>query len=71
MGRLDVGDACWVWCSQACYNTGMIKKGVVVEVDPNFCSVRLDVRERPYVFLTCEVFPTRRALCEHYRKVFE
>lgn len=28
-------------------------------------------RERPYDFLYHEVFPSREALCEHYRKIFE
>lgn len=68
---MNVGDKCWVWCSQASYNTGMIVSGIVVDFDANFCEVRLRNRERPYVFLACEVFPTRKALCEHYRKVFE
>lgn len=65
------GDSCWVWCSQACLNTGKIEEGILVETDANFALVRLDNRERPYRFLACEVFPTREALCEHYRKVFE
>jgi len=68
---MKAGDECWVWCSQALYNTGMIARGVLVDVDKNFAEVRLSNRDKPYVFLACEVFPTRRALCEHYRKVFE
>lgn len=68
---MEVGDKCWVWCSQARYNTGSIESGTVVRFDANFCEVRLRNRESPYVFLTCEVFPTRRSLCEHYSKVFE
>ena len=28
-------------------------------------------RQRPYIGLKCEAFPTREALCEHYRKIFE
>lgn len=68
---MKAGDKCWVWCSQALYNTGSIMSGVIVDIDSNFCSVRLRNREKPYVFLACEVFPTRRSLCEHYRKVFE
>ena len=72
------GDSCWVWCSQACMNTGRGRRGcsgcgegVLVDIDANFAAVRLENRERPYPFLACEVFPTREALCEHYRKVFE
>jgi hypothetical protein len=49
----------------------MIVRGVVASMDSNFAEVRLGNREKPYVFLACEVFPTRKALCEHYRKVFE
>ena len=69
--NMKVGDECWVWCSQARYNTGMIEKGILVSVDANYAEVRLRNREKPYVFLSCEIFPTRKALCEHYRKVFE
>ena len=65
------GDECWVWCAQARYNTGSIERGVIGRIDANFAEVRLRNRERPYVFLAAEVFPTRAALCEHYRKVFE
>lgn len=28
-------------------------------------------RERPYIGLKGDAFPTREALCEHYRKIFE
>lgn len=28
-------------------------------------------RERPYIALKGDAFPTREALCEHYRKIFE
>ena len=28
-------------------------------------------RQRPYVGLKSEAFPTREALCEHYCKIFE
>ena len=28
-------------------------------------------RQKPYVGFKCEAFPTREALCEHYRKIFE
>lgn len=66
-----VGGECWVWNCQAHWNTGSIERGVIVSMDEYHCSVRLKNRERPYEFLACEVFPTRRALCEHYRKVFE
>ena len=68
---MKAGDECWVWCSQARYNTGLIEKGVIVYIDSNLANVRLRNRERPYTFLSSEVFPTRKALCEHYRKVFE
>ena len=28
-------------------------------------------RQKPYIGLKSEAFPTREALCEHYRKIFE
>ena len=65
------GDVCWVWCSQAYRNSGLIEKGVISSVDKYFCEVNLRFRDKPYVFLKDEVFPTRKDLCEHYRKVFE
>ena len=68
---MKTGDTCWVWCSQAYRDTGLIEQGEIVGMDENCALVRLRFRERPYQFLQCELFPTREALCEHYRKVFE
>lgn len=28
-------------------------------------------RQRPYIALKAEAFPSREALCEYYRKIFE
>lgn len=68
---MNKGDKCWVWSPWAYSNVGKIDEGVVVENDGTFALVRLPYRERPYKFLACELFPTREALCQHYRKVFE
>lgn len=67
---LNGGDVCWVW-RPGLYSSGMIARGVVVSCDANLCRVLLRGSDVPVVYLACEVFPTRRALCEHYRKVFE
>ena len=65
------GDKVWVWAPYASANTGKIESGAIVDDDGTFASVRLSGRERPYPFLSSECFPTREALCEHYRKIFE
>ena len=66
---MKAGDRCWVYH----YLVQEIEEGVVAENDGNYIKVRTASRERPYVFVNngCEVFPTREALCEHFRKIFE
>lgn len=67
------GDKVWVWSPWAHRYTGVIEEGVLVDQDINgpFAYVRLSSRDLPYTFFKDEVFPTREALCEHYRKIFE
>lgn len=68
------GDKCWVWCQNAFGSTGTIEEGVIVSVDNEKFSpilIKLRFRDRPYPFFPNEVFQTREALCEHYRKIFE
>lgn len=71
---MKVGDKVWVWSPLAYRNIGKIEQGELVYVSeepfPDVW-VQLCDREKPYVFFKSEVFPTRGALCEHYRKVFE
>ena len=70
---MKAGDKVWVW--NACgERSHQIEQGELFAIDePPMVGalVRLDDRERPYAFLACELFETREALCEHYRKIFE
>jgi hypothetical protein len=63
------GDKVWVWNALG-PKTHQIESGILLEIG-YMAYVRLSNRDRPYVFLADEVFPTREALCEHYRKIFE
>lgn len=68
------GDKVWVWSPLAYRAVGKIEQGELVEwaEEPHVDAlVKLRGRRRPYVFFKEEVFPTREALCEHYRKIFE
>lgn len=69
--KQKIGETVWVWSPWAYNNVGRIDHGILVEDDGTFAQVRLPDRERPYSFLSSECFPTREALCDHYRKVFE
>lgn len=69
---MKVGDTVWFWSAVAYQDIGAITSGVVVDdSDPNFISIKIEDKTRPCVIWRFEVFPTREALCEHYRKVFE
>lgn len=64
---INVGDTVWVYQ----YLVQEIEEGVVTGVDGCYVDVRTASRERPYTFVWHEVFPTRDALCEHYRRIFK
>lgn len=67
------GDKVWVWNAWS-DEAHQIEQGELVAIDEEplvGALVRLGDRESPYRFLRMEVFPTREALCEHYRKIFE
>lgn len=63
------GDKVWVWNAWG-PKTHEIESGTLLEIG-YMAYVKLSNRDRAYVFLADEVFPTREALCEHYRKIFE
>lgn len=63
------GDKVWVWNAWG-LRTHQIESGTLLDIG-YMAYVKLSDRERAYVFLADEVFPTREALCEHYRKIFE
>lgn len=66
------GDKVWVYAQAA---GDKIFECEVVEYQEGEIVFRYRIvgeyRERPYIGLVCEAFPTREALCEHYRKIFE
>lgn len=67
------GDKVWVWNPWG-PKIHQIEQGILVEIEESplvGALVRLNGREKPYKFISMEVFPTREALCEHYRKIFE
>ena len=71
---MKAGDKCWVWSPLAYRNVGKIEEGeVIVWPEEPFADawIRLHGRQQLYLFFKAEVFPTREALCEHYRKIFE
>lgn len=70
---MKIGDKVWIWSPMAYRDIGKIEQGVLVDQDINgpFAYVRLPNRDLPYTLFKQEVFPTREALCEHYRKIFE
>lgn len=69
---MKLGDKIWVWNALG-ERSRQIEQGELVGYTPGEegVTVRLHGRERPYNFFACECFPTREALCEHYRKIFE
>lgn len=68
---MKVGDKAWIWSPLAYKNIGKIEQGEVAEISEDQVWLRLSCRKTPYSFFRDEVFPTREALCEHYRKIFE
>lgn len=68
MSNMKPGDKVWVFCGDR------IEAFIVTKIDENLVfgeivhrgSTRNICIERPY-----PIFPTREALCEHYRKIFE
>lgn len=64
------GDTFWIYTQTA---GDKIFECVAIDVD--HCSVAYQIlgkyRERPYIALLADCFPTRETLCEHYRKIFE
>lgn len=70
---MNKGDKCWFWSAVSYRNLGKIEAGVIADWPDNdpFAEVQTSIRERPYRIFKDELFPTREALCEHYRKVFE
>lgn len=67
------GDKVWLiieeWCS-----VGDIVQGEVVYVDSrnNLVCVKFHtIRRNPRMVRPNLLFPTREALCEHYKKIFE
>lgn len=69
---MKLRDKVWVWNSWASKDRQIEQGEIVGYTDgEEGVKVRLPGRERPYNFLAFECFPTREALCEHYRKIFE
>lgn len=67
------GDKVWVWNAWG-EKKHQIEQGILVSTVPGCVDAWVQMpqfRARPYHFLREEVFPTREALCEHYRKIFE
>lgn len=64
------GDKVWIFFPM---HFNEIKECEVVACNENFVNYQIvgEPRERPYTALTSECFPTREALCEYYRKIFE
>ena len=69
---MKIGDTVWFWSALAYRDVGRIVSGTVVAVNPMATvEVMIEGKGRPCLLFDAEVFPTREALCEHYRKVFE
>ena len=67
--EMKPGDRVWVWNARG-PRTHQIESGTLLDIG-YMAYVKLSDRERAYVFLADEVFPTREALCEHYREIFK
>ena len=69
---MRIGDKVWFWSALAYRDIGTIDSGTVVAVNPlGTVEVKVEGKGHPCLLFGSEVFPTREALCEHYRKVFE
>lgn len=68
------GDKVWVFFPMAPRNE-MITECIVEEWPDNDVAAKVWIvnrpRVRPYVVFKADCFPTREALCEYYRKIFE
>lgn len=64
---MKVGDKGWVYFNMP---QEIAECEIVRDLDMGW-DVKTKFRDRPYYFLKREVFPTREALCAHYRKIFE
>lgn len=66
------GDKVWIYSQIA---GDKIMECKVVDWPSNEATFTYDIvgfyRQRPYIGLKADAFPTREALCEHYRKIFE
>ena len=64
------GDTFWIYIQTA---GDKIFECVAIAVDCGSVAYQIlgQYRERPYTALLADCFPTREALCEHYRKIFE
>lgn len=64
------GDKVWLilegWCT-----VGEIVEGRITSVVGNSAAVHFGSRRNPRWVRKDLLFPTREALCEHYRKIFE
>lgn len=67
---MSEGDRFWTYVQIA---GDKIYECEVVGVDNGVVLYRIvgENRQRPYSAFASDCFPTREALCEHYRKVFE
>lgn len=75
----ETGDECW-WFDNLVHE---IKSGVLVRIYTNSDNICTSMTVRAYdapdykfsrnttFLLSSDVFPTREALCEYYRKIFE
>lgn len=66
------GDKVWLY-SQIAGDKIMECKVVEWPENDGMFSYRIigHYRQRPYIALKAEAFPSREALCEYYRKIFE
>lgn len=69
-----VGDKCWVYLNLE----QRIQNGTITEINNTVTLVSWDYTDSKgevhhcstWFFTANELFPTREALCEHYRKIF-
>lgn len=68
--EMKPGDKVWLilegWCT-----VGEIVSGTIEYITGDLAMVSFDFRMNPRGVSLKLLFPTREALCEHYRKIFE
>lgn len=64
---MKVGDNVWCFCSGA----QKIKEVIILSIIEYANGVVWITTELECGILNRDIFPTREALCEHYRKIFE